>query len=126
MDISLMDALIIATTIVGSLVTFATGYEKLILQPRERKKLEKEKEYAELRDKERQDLVEIRKQEYDELLETIKEVFRPQVERGERTKLRVDKIEVVVDDHDKRIATLESDKDGNFTYREHYRGEEKE
>lgn len=115
-----MDALTIAVTIVGSLVTFATGYEKLIVKPKEKKRLERQKKYAEMREKERQELVEIRKKEYEQLLQTIETSFNPYVERGRRTKERVGKLEGVVDEHDDRIATLERDKNGNVTYKERY------
>ena len=124
MDISLMDALVIAATIVGSLVTFATGYEKLVVKPKERKREEKQREYTRMRDKERQELVEIRKKEYDELIQTIKEAFRPHTEKLAETAKRVDVIEVKTKDHDERIFTLERESGvGGFKYIERSSGQ---
>lgn len=107
MDISLMDALIIATTIVGSLITFATGYEKFIVKPKEAEREKQRKEYVLLQEQERRDLVEIRQQEYKVLIESIENAFRPHTEKLERTKARVGNIEVTTEDHERRIYFIE-------------------
>lgn len=107
MDITVMDALVIATTIVGSLITFATGYEKLIVKPKEAKRDKQRRQYAKLQEKERKELVEIRQQEYKVLMETINNAFRPHTEKLERTKARVEGLEVVTGDHEKRLYVIE-------------------
>lgn len=127
MDISFMDALTIAVTIVGALITFATGYEKLIVKPKEKKREEQQRKFAKMRDEERRELVEIRKKEYDQLIQTIKEAFRPHTEKLAETERRVDVIEVKTKDHDQRIFVLERENGiGDFKYVERFTGKEKD
>lgn len=94
--------------ILGAVWKISKGYRK-------RRQQQKEAEFEELK--------EIRKKESENLTRSIEEAFRPHIERGMRTKERVDRLEGAVDDHSNRIATLEK-KDGKFAYKEYYMGDE--
>lgn len=71
----------------------------------------------------RQDRLKQKRQE--ETLEAFKEAFKPQTEKLQRTKERVDVIEEKTYDHEGRLYILESEHGiNNVRYVEHYHNEE--